>query len=89
MNCRCGKDDHDVQDDDEDIGKVVIGKLFERPARTRKEELEFSYGWFMVTLYSSDSSTYLWYNNYIMFAFLTLISFEPFNLFTITLFFTT
>ncbi|XP_063861720.1 LIM domain-containing protein 1-like isoform X3 [Scylla paramamosain] len=44
MNCRCGKDDHDVQDDDEDIGKVVIGKLFERPARTKKEELEFSYG---------------------------------------------
>ncbi|KAG0728711.1 Testin [Chionoecetes opilio] len=44
MNCRCGKDDHDVQDDDEDIGKVVIGKLFERPPRTQKEELEFSYG---------------------------------------------
>ena len=52
MNCRCGKDDHDVQDDDEDIGKVVIGKLFERPARTKKEELEFSYGWFMASLYS-------------------------------------
>lgn len=45
MNCRCGKDDHEVEDDDQDIGKVVIGKLFDRPARTKKEELEFSYGW--------------------------------------------
>ncbi|XP_050737887.1 uncharacterized protein LOC127009154 isoform X3 [Eriocheir sinensis] len=44
MNCRCGKDDHEVEDDDQDIGKVVIGKLFDRPARTKKEELEFSYG---------------------------------------------
>lgn len=44
MNCRCGKDDHEVEDDEEDIGKVVIGKLFDRPARTKKEEMEFSYG---------------------------------------------
>lgn len=44
QNCRCGKDDHEVEDEDEDIGQFVIGKLFERPARTKKEELEYSYG---------------------------------------------
>ncbi|KAK3866958.1 hypothetical protein Pcinc_027544 [Petrolisthes cinctipes] len=44
QNCRCGKDDHDVEDEDEDIGQFVIGKLFERPARTKKEELEYSFG---------------------------------------------
>lgn len=44
MNCRCGKDDHEVEDDDEDIGQIVIGKLFDRPARTEKEELEYCYG---------------------------------------------
>nr|XP_045581201.1 uncharacterized protein LOC123744999 [Procambarus clarkii]XP_045581202.1 uncharacterized protein LOC123744999 [Procambarus clarkii]XP_045581203.1 uncharacterized protein LOC123744999 [Procambarus clarkii] len=41
MNCRCGKDDHEVEDDDEDIGRIVIGKLFDRPPRTKKEELEY------------------------------------------------
>ncbi|XP_068207816.1 uncharacterized protein [Palaemon carinicauda] len=44
MNCRCGKDDHEVEDDDEDIGQIVIGKLFDRPARTEKEELEYCHG---------------------------------------------
>ncbi|KAK8748394.1 hypothetical protein OTU49_016121 [Cherax quadricarinatus] len=44
MNCRCGKDDHEVEDDDEDIGRIVIGKLFDRPPRTRKEELEYCHG---------------------------------------------
>uniref|UniRef100_A0A6A7G322 Testin n=1 Tax=Hirondellea gigas TaxID=1518452 RepID=A0A6A7G322_9CRUS len=31
LNCRCSKDDHDIQDDDEDIGHFIIGKLFNRP----------------------------------------------------------
>ncbi|XP_042234416.1 uncharacterized protein LOC121874352 isoform X3 [Homarus americanus] len=44
MNCRCGKDDHEVEDDDEDIGRIVIGKLFDRPPRTKKEELEYCHG---------------------------------------------
>ncbi|KAK7067810.1 hypothetical protein SK128_027977, partial [Halocaridina rubra] len=45
MNCRCGKDDHEVDDDDnEDFGHIVIGRLFDRPARTEKEELEYCYG---------------------------------------------
>ncbi|XP_071521992.1 uncharacterized protein [Panulirus ornatus] len=44
MNCRCGKDDHEVEDEEEDIGKIVIGKLFDRPPRTKKEELEYCHG---------------------------------------------
>ncbi|KAL7642921.1 UNVERIFIED_CONTAM: hypothetical protein RMT77_006210 [Armadillidium vulgare] len=44
LNCRCGKDDHEVEDDEEDIGKIVIGKLFERPIRTKEEEESYSYG---------------------------------------------
>ena len=31
LNCRCTKDDHDIQDGDEDIGHFIIGKLFDRP----------------------------------------------------------
>lgn len=44
MNCRCGIYDHEVEEDDEDIGKIVIGKLFDRPPRTKKEELEYCHG---------------------------------------------
>lgn len=44
LNCRCGKDDHEVEEDEEDIGKIVIGKLFERPIRTKEEEESYSYG---------------------------------------------
>ncbi|XP_063585654.1 testin-like isoform X2 [Penaeus indicus] len=44
MNCRCGIYDHEVEEDDEDIGRIVIGKLFDRPPRTKKEELEYCHG---------------------------------------------
>lgn len=44
MNCRCGIYDHEVEEDDEDIGKIVIGKLFDRPPRTKKEEMEYCHG---------------------------------------------
>lgn len=44
QNCRCSKDDHEVEDDDEDIGQFVIGKLFNRPPRTKKDEMEFVHG---------------------------------------------
>ncbi len=50
QNCRCGKAEHNVQDA-EDPGFYFIGKLFDRPLRTRQEEMEFCYGDFS----SSDS----------------------------------
>ena len=44
LNCRCGKDDHEIPKDEEDIGRIVIGKLFNRPIRTLEEEESYSYG---------------------------------------------
>ena len=46
-NCRCGKADHNVIGDETgaaDGGFYIIGRLFDRPMRTKKEELEFCYG---------------------------------------------
>ncbi len=43
QNCRCGKAEHNVQDAD-DPGFYFVGKIFDRPLRTRQEEMEFCYG---------------------------------------------
>ncbi|KAF2360340.1 PET domain [Trinorchestia longiramus] len=38
LNCHCSKDDHDIRDDDEDIGHIIIGKLFDRPDPIAEED---------------------------------------------------
>ena len=46
-NCRCGKADHNVISNEAggaDSGFYFVGRLFDRPLRTRTEELEFCYG---------------------------------------------
>ena len=46
-NCRCGKADHNVLVNERvgaDVGFYFVGRLFDRPMRTKKEELEFCYG---------------------------------------------
>ncbi len=43
QNCRCGKAEHNVRDL-EDPGFYFVGKIFDRPLRTRQEEMEFCYG---------------------------------------------
>ena len=49
-NCRCGKADHNVLGDEgggggaADGGFYFVGRLFDRPMRSRKEELQFCYG---------------------------------------------
>jgi len=43
MNCRCGKAEHNVIDQS-DPGFFIVGKLFDRPLRTKAEELHFVYG---------------------------------------------
>uniref|UniRef100_A0A0K2TJ45 Testin n=1 Tax=Lepeophtheirus salmonis TaxID=72036 RepID=A0A0K2TJ45_LEPSM len=45
-NCRCGKAEHDVRDSEIDPGCYFVGKIFDRPLRSLKEELEFCYGRF-------------------------------------------
>jgi len=43
QNCRCGKIEHGVQER-QDHGHHFVGKIFERPLRTREEECTFIYG---------------------------------------------
>jgi len=43
INCRCGKAEHNVKDE-EDHGFSFIGKIFDRPMRTKAEECKFIYG---------------------------------------------
>ena len=43
LNCRCGKAEHNVVDD-HDPGFYFVGKIFDRPLRSRQEEMEFCYG---------------------------------------------
>jgi len=43
QNCRCGKIEHGVQET-QDHGHHFVGKIFERPLRTREEECTFIYG---------------------------------------------
>jgi hypothetical protein len=43
QNCRCGKAEHQVFEA-EDPGFYFVGKLFDRPLRTKEEELEFCFG---------------------------------------------
>ena len=46
-NCRCSKADHNVVSDEvngADGGFYFVGRLLDRPLRTRTEELEFCYG---------------------------------------------
>jgi len=43
MNCRCGKAEHNVIEVS-DPGFYFIGRLFDRPLRTKAEELVFMYG---------------------------------------------
>ena len=43
LNCRCGKAEHNVVDD-HDPGFYFVGKIFDRPLRSRREEMEFCYG---------------------------------------------
>jgi len=43
QNCRCGKIEHGVQER-EDHGHHFVGKIFERPLRTKEEECTFIYG---------------------------------------------
>ena len=43
LNCRCGKAEHNVIDD-QDPGFYFVGKIFDRPLRSKAEEMEFCYG---------------------------------------------
>jgi len=43
QNCRCGKIEHGVQER-QDHGHHFVGKIFERPLRTKEEECTFIYG---------------------------------------------
>jgi len=43
QNCRCGKIEHGVKEK-EDHGQHFIGKIFERPLRSKEEECQFIYG---------------------------------------------
>ena len=45
-NCRCGKADHNVYLDQNstDVGFYFVGKIFDRPLRSRQEVLKFCYG---------------------------------------------
>ncbi len=56
QNCRCGKAEHNVQDV-EDPGFYFVGKIFDRPLRTRQEEMEFCYGDVSDSDDSSDGSS--------------------------------
>jgi len=43
VNCRCGKAEHAVSEDS-DHGDHFVGKIFDRPLRSREEERKFIYG---------------------------------------------
>jgi len=43
MNCRCGKAEHAVVEDS-DHGDHFVGKIFDRPLRSREEERKFIFG---------------------------------------------
>jgi len=43
MNCRCGKAEHNVTEE-LDYGFSYVGKIFDRPLRTKAEECKFIYG---------------------------------------------
>ena len=42
-NCRCGKAEHNVQDL-HDPGFYFVGKILDRPLRSKEEEMEFCFG---------------------------------------------
>ena len=56
QNCRCGKAEHNVVED-EDPGFYFVGKIFDRPLRSKEEELEFCYGDDDETTSSEDGET--------------------------------
>jgi len=43
INCRCGKLEHNVKEE-EDYGFSFVGKIFDRPLRTKADECKFIYG---------------------------------------------
>jgi hypothetical protein len=43
INCRCGKIEHDVIEE-VDPGFYFVGRIFDLPLRSKREELQFCYG---------------------------------------------